>query len=353
MPYQKQLELKRDHFLGLLKDADISLTHPLQMKKTLDRGHRNRLDFTWHQGNLGLYSNPTAERSILDIESCEILLPSLNQELQFLRSLLWNFSKASFRLKVSPQGFFGLWIDAANTEIKEFLDEKKIAQNLLARGWIVEVGQKKKELAFDGKAFRLQEQQLRVWNESKYRDQNIALYSTVSGFAQPSFLGQETLRKSLHELIEENTFENCLEFGSGNGNWSFSLLEHCQKLTACEQDSFALAGLRKSLVYYPQLEPRVQILEGDFHKQKSLGKDFDLAFVNPARSGLRSFAEELKLMPNLSKILYISCFPESFIKDALALKSHFRLEKVHLVDQFPQTHHYELAALFQRIKLEV
>lgn len=349
IPSSLQLEQKKDHLQGLLQTAGLTPQIPIQIKETAASHLRNRLDFTWHEGRLGLYKKPTTERVILDIPYCEVLDPRLNEELQFLRSLPWKFTKASFRLRISPGHIFGLWIDAANTEIKEFLDEKNIAEALLKKGWIVEVGQKGKELVQVKDGFKLQVQKLRVWNESEFNGHKIPLYGIVSGFVQPSFSGQDLLRQSLHELLKGRSFKNCLEFGSGNGNWSFSLLDHCQKLIACELDATAVDGFEKTLGQYPEAQARIQILQGDFHQQKELKKDFDLAFVNPARSGLKDFAKELLKMPDLQKIVYISCYPESFIKDAKALKESFQLQEIHIVDQFPFTHHYEVIALFQRV----
>jgi len=47
-------------------------------------------------------------------------------------------------------------------------------------------------------------------------------------------------------------------------------------------------------------------------------------------------------------IIYVSCFPESLVEDLSELLVDYDLTKAFVVDQFPQTHHYEALVLLQR-----
>ena len=68
--------------------------------------------------------------------------------------------------------------------------------------------------------------------------------------------------------------------------------------------------------------------------------------VDPPRKGLdaRFIASAIDMAP--AKLVYISCNPATFARDAkLFVESGYEVKKVQPVDLFPQTHHVELVAL--------
>ncbi|MBZ3646490.1 23S rRNA (uracil(1939)-C(5))-methyltransferase RlmD [Enterococcus hirae] len=68
--------------------------------------------------------------------------------------------------------------------------------------------------------------------------------------------------------------------------------------------------------------------------------------VDPPRKGLdaRFIASAIEMAP--AKLVYISCNPATFARDAkLFAESGYEVKKVQPVDLFPQTHHVELVAL--------
>lgn len=73
-----------------------------------------------------------------------------------------------------------------------------------------------------------------------------------------------------------------------------------------------------------------------------------LALVNPPRGGLEqeSRVQLLRLLP--SRILYVSCSPQSLARDLKALRSAYEVVRVQPYDMFPQTHHVETLVWLQR-----
>ena len=55
-----------------------------------------------------------------------------------------------------------------------------------------------------------------------------------------------------------------------------------------------------------------------------------------------------KLKP--TRILYISCNPISFVKDANALSSDYKITKIKALDMFPYTEHIEMMLLLERVE---
>lgn len=79
------------------------------------------------------------------------------------------------------------------------------------------------------------------------------------------------------------------------------------------------------------------------------GRHFDVVFVDPPRKGLyRAFVDALRgMLP--SRIVYISCEPETLARDCNLLRDLYSLEKVRPIDMFPFTRHIESVALLTRL----
>ena len=76
---------------------------------------------------------------------------------------------------------------------------------------------------------------------------------------------------------------------------------------------------------------------------------FDTVVIDPPRAGLHPKALKRLLALGAGKILYISCNPATFARDARELGGvGYRMSPVHPVDMFPHTRHIELVALFTR-----
>lgn len=81
-------------------------------------------------------------------------------------------------------------------------------------------------------------------------------------------------------------------------------------------------------------------------KWQDKGVKSSVIVVDPPRKGLdaRFIASAIDMAP--AKLVYISCNPATFARDAkLFAESGYEVKKVQPVDLFPQTHHVELVAL--------
>lgn len=78
-----------------------------------------------------------------------------------------------------------------------------------------------------------------------------------------------------------------------------------------------------------------------------LSGEFTSVFLDPPRSGAARVAEQLG-PPYPSRIVYVSCSPESFARDAAVITGRhgYRLESAGIVDMFPHTRHVEVIGQF-------
>lgn len=352
--YGNQIAAKKEELLGLFKTYQI---RPPAALKALSAGAshlRDRLDFTLQDGRLGLYRKDRHE--ILDIEICAQLSPALQEWLTEFRKLQWPFQKGSFRLRIGPQGQRGLWIDLANVDIKTLLDEKTLLQKLQKMAF-VEIGQRRKVPFWNGAEFKLRDPELHVWFQSWIDEVPVDLFCQVASFTQPSLKANKLICDVIHSWVQKYPAARLIEFGSGIGNLTFPALSAAQSLLACEIDELSLKGLERSLQALPpslsKLKERVTIFRGDFQKKLTQNfSEFDGVLANPPRSGLMNFLNPLNTLSPKQRpkfFIYMSCFPESMAKDLVTLQEcGYAIQDAYILDQFPQTSHYEVLALLQR-----
>lgn len=349
IPYSEQKGRKILHLTELLKSHGIG--HP--ETEWLSAGafyNRDRLDFTWGQNRLGLFSQAKSE--IVDLEKCLQLSPALQDWLTEFRKIRWPMAKASFRLRVSPEGTRGVWIDTANIDVKVLLEEKSILEDLTRKA-VVEIGQRRKIAHFVNSEWKLRDPEFHPWFQTWMKDRPIDLFCQIASFTQPSLQANHLIATRLRDWMQELGSLRVIEFGCGIGNLSFPMLEFARSYTACEIDALAVEGFRRSLARQ-NMTSSVELLVGDFQKNQNLDfSKFDLALCNPPRSGLKDFV--LPILENPAQapefLIYMSCFPESLAQDLAKLKSvQYKIQKIAIVDQFPQTDHYEVLTLLQRKK---
>nr|BFD66917.1 class I SAM-dependent RNA methyltransferase [Bdellovibrio sp. HAGR004] len=355
-PYKDQIEGKKAELLQLLKGANIPLPADIKALSAGASHLRDRLDFSLQDGRLGLYRKDRHE--VLDIEVCAQLSPELQSWLTDFRQIQWPFKKGSFRLRIAPHGRRGVWIDLANIDIKTLLDEQNILKKLQAQAF-VEIGQRRKVPVWTGAEFKLRDPEHHTWFQSWVGEVPVDLYCQVASFTQPSHKANKLICDVIASWVQKAPSSRVIEFGSGIGNLTFPALSEADSLLACEIDDLSLQGLEHSLNQLPpslaHLKNRVQIYRGDFQKKLTQDfSDFDLILANPPRSGLMNFLnplKELSLPQRPEFFIYMSCFPESMTRDLVTLNEcDYQIQELYILDQFPQTSHYEVLTLLQRKK---
>lgn len=335
--HNAEVQLKKDHLKSKINSAiEIRVKHPSTYRL------RTRFDFTISDQKMGLYSK---NRELIDLNSCDILHPELEKAYQFLREFIaqnpLGISKGSMRVRINPSlDKWGLWIDFSNVDIKRLLEEKTLLVGLSTK-FIIEIGQKKKRLdphSFDKNQLKLSDPKPENW----FRTLDEELLCSISSFTQPAPETADLLIEEILKWIKGAKPQRVIEYGCGIGQYSLPVLKLGVHLDVFENDLIALDYLKLNTQKYNS-----KLSINDLSRV-SVKTDKTIALVNPPRSGLQKFTQNL-IDSNASDVIYISCFPESLASDLDALAPHFKLQDIVMVDQFPRTHHYEAAVLLQRI----
>ncbi|MFT2111056.1 23S rRNA (uracil(1939)-C(5))-methyltransferase RlmD [Marinomonas sp. 2405UD68-3] len=142
-----------------------------------------------------------------------------------------------------------------------------------------------------------------------------------------------------------------LDLFCGAGNFSFVFAKIAERVIGVE--------LLPSMVENAQRNQRlneldnVNFIAADLTKMESaalITADITKIFLDPPRSGAMEFLPNIiKLAPE--KILYVSCSVSTLVRDAEFLVANgYQVEKVSLMEMFPQTAHVETMMLLQKSK---
>jgi 23S rRNA (uracil1939-C5)-methyltransferase len=90
------------------------------------------------------------------------------------------------------------------------------------------------------------------------------------------------------------------------------------------------------------IQGRVEDILKDWRQERP-----DLIVLDPPRTGCkRALDGVVRLAPR--KIVYVSCEPTTFARDLwLFSEKGYRLQRLSLIDMFPQTYHMEMVGLLQ------
>ncbi len=176
--------------------------------------------------------------------------------------------------------------------------------------------------------------------------QDSAFYFSLDDFTQVNSAINDRLVARALDWLQPRSDEVIADFFCGLGNFSLPLARHAQRVVGYEIDAAmvkraaANAGERVNLEFHA----------ADLYAAGAAIDDTcQAALLDPPRSGARMLCERLSLTEILRRIVYVSCNPQTLIRDIdILARGGFSVSHAALVDMFPQTGHSEAIVLLQR-----
>ncbi len=170
-------------------------------------------------------------------------------------------------------------------------------------------------------------------------------------FKQGNTQQNEWMRTWLKEkLAQIPSLTKVVELFCGSGNFTQIIAEsHCKSVFACEADPAAIVQLQ--LKKLPKVNARVADLFAPliWRLLRKHVCDADTLVLDPPRSGLKRQNGFFESFRTLKTIIYISCNPETFARDAWFFRQQgWLMDEIQLVDPFPHTPHVEVLAMFRK-----
>ncbi len=274
---------------------------------------------------------------ITSVTSCIILAPGLNQCLQGMRPFLERLAPLRIPLSVSVQeagGTYDVLLTGAWRADGAFtLAQNEALSEMLNSLQLARVSLRERE---HGSAEILLS---RATVMKTFGALRVAL--PPGAFLQASAEGERVLCA----FVQRHTAgaARIADLFCGCGTFTGALLEQGAEVYSADSDVASIAALN---------HPKLTALRRNLFKEPLTVKElsgFHAVVLDPPRAGAKAQAEVLA-ESDVATIVYVSCNPASFARDARILgQGGYRLSRVIAVDQFVWSAHTEMAGVFKRV----
>lgn len=324
--YPSQLEFKKEKVISILKKfAGIDEKIVEDIIPTVHEGYRNKVTLKVNE-KIGFYKRRTYE--IVNMEKCVVASLKINEIIKGLNEInLKNIEEIVVRSSYNDESMV---IVKTNGNVNISLLSKKLTgmtDNLI-------ITNDKEEKVIFGKGYITE----------KLED----YYFKVSPFSffQVNTNGAEKLYNKVLEYANLTGVENVLDLYCGTGTIGIFLSKNANSVTGIEINSDAVrdANENKKL----NNVTNVNFINGDVGEKTKNFKNIDVVIMDPPRNGLNKKSLENLFKINPKRIVYVSCDPATLARDLNNLKDKYDVNKVSMVDMFPNTYHCESVTVLER-----
>ena len=346
LSYEEELRVKKERVLTLLSPFNVK---DLEVFSSFDAHYRARSEFKiWHEGEKAFYAMSTLnKKGAFNIGQCPKVIKPIETRMQPLLDKI-NGSE------VLKQRLFAVEFLATTTN--ECLITMIYHRKLDA---IWEAEAKKLEPVLSAKIMGRSRKQKVILSDEFVTEQlfidgkHYTYRHYESGFTQPNpAVNVQMIEWAIKQAkkVQDGDF---LESYCGLGNFTIPLSKYFTNVLATEiskrsiyaaKENCALNAITNIEFIRLASEEMTQALnkEREFTRLKEVDLDayeFSTVLVDPPRAGLDM--DTIKLISNITNIIYISCNPETLARDLQELTNTHTIEESAIFDQFPHTHHVE------------
>ncbi len=304
-------------------------------------GHRNRIDVVITPQGIGFRHFGTWWR-VFDLEDCPVFGPRAREAVSSLRDFMADHSLQPYDLH-AHRGFLRYIVLREGKNTGEFMVSLVTTEGTLP----------------DPSNY--------FSADSIYHSVNSTL-SDVSYGEPRRYWGSEFIRERLNDVIylihpnsffQTNTYQaerlvatvaewadggRVLDLYSGVGTFSIYLAKRGFSVSGIEINPFSVDLARRNA--------EINGVSADFR----VGRDsdvsqlasYDTVVLDPPRAGLHPKLADRLVVEGPETIVYVSCNPRTFRRDAEVLSRSYRLDRILALDMFPHTPHVELVSVFRR-----
>lgn len=182
----------------------------------------------------------------------------------------------------------------------------------------------------------------------KYSVTGLSLSVGEDQFIQANGTMNDKMVQQACDWLEPINDDVAIDLFCGIGNFTIPLAKRVSRVLGLELNAQSVERAQQNA--RDNSVDNVQFAIGNlFDADWSLPKETTLMLLDPPWDGALSVCEKIKKNKHLKKIVYVSCHPASLARDLAVLQAGgFKIQRVGLVDQFPQTYHIESMVLLTR-----
>ena len=359
VPYEKQLEIKAEQVLKLFEEQDISGFEFLGIEGSPDeRVYRNKMEYTFGDevkgGPLTLGMHKKGRHlDIITVDNCRLVDEDF---IKVLTSTVEYFEQKNlpyYRIN-SHQGFL------RNLVVRKGVNTNQLMVNIVTttqedfdmteyKDMILNLGTKAEVVSIlhtinDGLADAVNCDELRVLHGRDYIEEVVlGLRFKISPFSffHTNTKGAEKLYTIAREFVGDHEGKVLFDLYSGTGTIGQVMASAAKQVYGIEliEEAVVAANQNAKLNGLDNCE----FIAGDVAKVvKNLEAKPDLIVVDPPRPGVHKDAIRDISGFGANEIVYISCNPRTLVLDLKGFEAYgYKVEKVKLMDMFPNTPHCE------------
>ena len=183
----------------------------------------------------------------------------------------------------------------------------------------------------------------------RHGDFDVSVAFAPTDFIQVNADVNAKMVRSAVERAQIRPQDSALDLFCGVGNFALPLARHAAEVLGIEGDAGLVARAARNAIDN-ELD-NATFVTADLSRGgwSPLRRHWDVVFLDPPRSGAAAIADDWPAMcPR--RIVYVSCHPATLARDAQALCAQhgYELKSAQIFDMFPNTHHVEVMAVFDR-----
>lgn len=358
MSPQEQHNFKLTNVLKQLKhNGDITPTHilPTITGDSYSYRQRVRLSVAHVSEKTFLGFRKANSKSLVDLDECVVMAKPLSQLLRPLREWLNKYKPAVTHVELI-NSTNGIGLIVRHVKPISIVVRKKLAsllKDFQVSCWFQ--ANKVDELTTVDDVVCDPKLCYHIEFVSDEIKRKLIYFHHPQDFIQANALVNQKIIHQAIELLKPNKDEVFLDLFCGIGNFSLPLsvvskyvvgVEGSGKMVA-QASSNALSNQCDNIAFV-QANLFDEIELQSIRKDNRLAGGIDGIILDPPRAGAEEVCENItKLSPK--KILYVSCDPNTFARDAQILANkNYSLESFSVADMFSQTYHSEVMGLFIR-----
>jgi len=321
--YENTIKFKQNKIKELINKNKINYNNdiPVIINET-PLSYRNKISLKISNDKIGFYENKT--HKIVPIKKCLIAKESINKIIKDYKLL--NINEGTLTIRSNYNNEITLIINSK--ELNYNIDISKLKENNKITG-----------IVYNDKL---------IYGEDFYYERIGGMLFKVS--YNSFFQVNHYITEKLFKLIEENIAINSkvLDLYCGVGTLSLVASKKASEVIGIEIIKNAIINASKNA--FLNKKTNLKFILGDVANSiTKINQKFDTLIVDPPRNGLDKNIINYIKENKPSKIIYVSCDPNTLMRDLKSLEELYQIKDYKILDMFSYTYHLESFVILELI----
>ncbi len=319
LAYNDTLEYKVKKIKNIFKKNKIDINLEI-IANSNPYNYRNKISLKVIHGKIGFFENSTHQ--LVEIDGCIISNQALNKCIPLIEKM--NIINGSITIRCNQ-----------NEEILIIIESQ---DNLK-----IDIDSLKKEIKLVG--IIINDKTFYGENYLFERINNVLFKISYDSFFQVN----SSVASKLFQIVKDNISLNdkVLDLYCGVGTLSLMAAANAKSVVGIEivPNAILNAIFNASI---NSVDNTCFVLNDVSEAVSKISLDFNKVIVDPPRRGLTKEAIEVLLKIRPEKIIYVSCNPQTLVRDYKLLNDIYEIEKSYILDMFSYTYHVETVLILKK-----